>query len=127
MKSLLLLVYMYICFIGSILAQKGYSQAGISTQIIVAGGLNKLPKPSEVFANNSVFELDLDERFYYQIINESGLNPSVPLPVSLLLKEVEYIVKFGDEIYGPFVDKNIPSAVDQPTNILAIVEIYCCL
>lgn len=115
MKSLLLLVYMYICFIGPILAQKGYSQAGISTQIIVAGGLNKLPKPSEVFANNSVFELDLDERFYYQIIIESGLNPSVPLPVSLLLKEVEYIVKFGDEIYGPFVDKNIPSAVDQPT------------
>jgi len=109
-------------------AQKGYPISSIISEVVNPNGLGKLPPESKSLLSGKVGEFDIDERIYYQLRNEYVENPSVSLPLGCFIKRIEYIVRFGDNIYGPFNIDQIPRGEDPsrfsstPRDLLKVVK-----
>jgi hypothetical protein len=85
----------------SVNAQAGNSITSITSEIVTIEGINKLLPRSKVIPSGGAGDVDIDEQLYYQIRSENLANPAIPLPIGCFLYEINYIVKFGDNIYGP--------------------------
>lgn len=105
MKKLLFLLGLFsLPVIG--ISQNGYPISSISSEIITSQGLTKLPPESNAIPAGKNGDLDIDDRFYYQLRNEYVSDPSQILPLSCFVKQIEYIVRFKNDVYGPFIIKD---------------------
>lgn len=111
-------------------AQKGYAISSIVSELVNSDGLQKLPPKSKSIISGKNGEFDIDERFYYQIRNEFVEKPEMILPLGCFIKKIEYIVRFGENVYGPFYieGNNIPQGNDAsrfsttPRNLLTSLK-----
>ena len=109
-----LIIFIIISFLGNGISQKGYPISSITSEIITAKGIDKLPPQSKAILSGKNGEIDIDERFYYQVRHEFVSEPEKVLPLGCFVKKLEYVIRFGESVYGPFVNEEIPQG-DEPT------------
>jgi hypothetical protein len=124
------LIFILFSLVNNTFGQKGYPITSIVSELVNSEGLQKLPPKSKSILSGKTGEFDIDERFYYQIRNEFVEKPEMVLPLSCFIKKIEYIIRFGENVYGPFYieGNNIPQGNDPsrfsttPRNLLNPVK-----
>lgn len=112
MKKRILVLLVSIIFSQLQALAQGYLISAVTSEIVTGDITKPLSKLHPTNAGEAR-DIDIEENIYYQLRNNNVANPAAPLPIGCFVDKIEYIVRYKDNIYGPFEipHANIPGGV----------------